>query len=99
MSRTYRHGSADEVDIATTGERLRLEVDDLTTVSVSIDGTASADYALEADLGDGEYVEFAAFTGATDVKEVLSLAAQSIRLSVTSAAAAGETADVKLAAA
>lgn len=92
------------VAIDSTGELLSLTITGDRDVAVHVRGTASADYQIDVgvprDDGTTYWVSPSdrAYTGVTDIDETFAHPEAKLRLRVTTAAAAGETADVYVAA-
>jgi len=85
------------VDISSTGTLLTLDVDKNTQLGWQIDGTAAADYAFEIRVGySGPWFTIETYSQTTRVDDgdIGAPEARQARIRCTSAAGAGETANV-----
>jgi len=94
----YVHAEKLGADISSPGALLELEVRGRDQVEIFVNSDVSAQFELQADFGDGTFVPVETFAGKKSVAQPRDIAADTVRLSVTSNETAGDTADGKLAA-
>jgi len=87
-------------DISTTGTKVRLDTSDKSLVGIQINGDADASYAVDvSEDGDNWYEEVATYATTQSVSDSLDRAERFVRVRVTTAAGAGDTADILISAA
>jgi len=86
-----------DVPIDSTGEKMRREVPGDTLVALNIEGADPADYAVDTSA-DGEtwFADKETYSITASVAGQFRVAAVYIRVRVTAAASAGETADITI---
>lgn len=86
-------------DISATGEVFSLRIAESPQVALQIDGTAGADYAVDVSPDAATWFNgVSTYSAVTRVNDGWTQPEAWVRLRVTAAAAAGETADIYLAA-
>jgi hypothetical protein len=86
-----------DVPIDSTGEKIRRAVPGETLVALNVEGTESADYAVDISA-DGEtwFADGETYSLTTSVSDQFRAAAAYIRVRVTTEASADETADIAI---
>lgn len=95
MSSNYRHDEASGVDLTNTGEVLTLRTEGADTVTLTVDGDVTSDYALDVDTGDGAWETFASPSGGA-IAQSYTVAVRRVRVRNTTGQTSGDTADVRL---
>jgi len=82
------------LDISSTGEIFRETIQDSRLVSINIKGDATADYALDVSPDNDTYFDAEETYSGTDIRDAFELTDRYLKIRVTSAAGANDTADV-----
>lgn len=85
------------LDVSSTGSLLELDTQGKTTLDIGLTATASVSVVLEASPNGSDWFgPFKSWTGVTAINSGLFVGARYVRLRLTSAGSAGDTADAFL---
>lgn len=84
------------LDISSTGEIFRTTIEDSRLISINIEGDATADYALDVSPDNDTYFDAEETYSGTDIRDAFEITDRYVRIRVTSAAGANDTATVTI---
>lgn len=95
-NRVHIHKEGDGLPIDATGEIFEANVEIAKLVSINIDGTETADYALDVSPDGSTWFTAEATYSGSDIRDSFELTDRHVRIRVTTAASAGSTADIDI---